>query len=417
VKDKEGEMPRRARNKRANGEGTIYKRKDGRWCGEVTIGKGPNGRQLRKVVYGRTKAEAARKRDELKALSPVVLKAEKMSVADFLRRWLQQKEPSVRPRTFSDYKYTVENYIIPKLGGYRLDRLEPEHIDAMIAKLYSEVSADRANKARRLLFSALKQAVRWGKIPVNPAEKTDPLPQERREMVLWTPEQTTRFISTCKTYFPHAHYHIFYLAMSSGLRCGELLGLEWDDLKGNVLHVQRSLIHIRGKLHLSAPKTKSGVRRVTLAPDVLEVLEDHRERQAAQRKYMGEAYQDSGIMFASEVGSHIHPRNLKRTWDALQSKVRHFWVGEARYTDLYGEEETVRLDKQGKLLPRLTIHDLRHLHVSLCIRDGMNPKQVAARVGHKNASLTMNVYTHLFEEQNAQNPVSLLSLAEPRTLN
>ena len=145
----------------------------------------------------------------------------------------------------------------------------------MLRGIAETVSADRANKCRRLLGGALKQAVRWQLIPLNPVEATDPVEHSRKEMHLLSAAEVTRFLGVTHS---HRLYPLFYLAMSSGLRYGELLGLEWSDIRGTTLYVNRSLVKVRGALVISTPKTKKGQRRVELSPDVLEVLEEHRRR-------------------------------------------------------------------------------------------------------------------------------------------
>lgn len=211
-------------------------------------------------------------------------------------------------------------------------------------------------------------------------DAVDAFKQEREAMKLWTMHEAAQFLDMSRG---HRLYALFYLAMSTGLRCGELLGLEWGDIKGNALSVRRSLIHVRGKLDISTHKTKKGERRVALSDDVLEVLDQHRQRQAAERTLLGEAWPRTELVFASVVGTWIHPRNLARTWHHLQ--------GDAKVT-------------------RVRLHDLRHLHASIAIKEGMDAKVLADRLGHARASFTLDVYTHLFDEQRANSAVSIAHL-------
>jgi integrase len=119
-----------------------------------------------------------------------------------------------------------------------------------------------ANKARRVLISAMKQAVKWQLVPRNPIEAVSAYQETRRELSLWTPQDAARFLDTARS---HRLYALFYLGMATGLRRGELLGLRWDDITGNVLHVKQTLVKAKGKLVLSTPKTAKGTRRVSLA--------------------------------------------------------------------------------------------------------------------------------------------------------
>jgi len=367
--------------KRANGEGTINRRPDGTWQGQVSLGYTLEGKRSRPTVYGKTQKEVREKLDALKRQSLHGSAPDaKLTVGVFLQQWLAEKSPQLKVRTADDYRYNLEKYVIPKIGSLKLSKLTPLKIQAMLRSIAEAVSADRANKCRRVLNGALKQAVRWQLIPLNPVEATDPMKHTRTEMHLWSAAEVTRFLSVA---YSHRLYALFYLAMSTGLRCGKLLGLEWGDLKGTTLHVNRSLVKVGSKLVISTPKTKKGHRRVELSPDVLVVLEEHRRKQDGERRFLGEAWPDSGLMFPSTVGTYIQPCNLSRTWHKLQEKAGVF---------------------------RVRLHDLRHLHASVAIKEGMDPKVLADRLGHARASFTLDVYTHLFEEQRASSAVSIASL-------
>jgi len=400
-------MAKRKRSKRANGEGTVYQLPNGRWRAEFTVRIDAEGKQKRKSVYADTKQEAVRRRDELKLQVATGFEGdEKICTVDYLRRWLREKKPSLKPKTYAGYEQVIEKYAKDTIGGVMLRKLRPLHIQTMMREIEEEVSADAANRTRKVVHAALNQAVKWQKIARNPAEAIDKLPHAKREMVLWSAEQAARFLDTAKG---HRLYPAFYLLMSSGLRCGELLGLKWDDLEGNLLHVRRSLVHVKGKLVESPPKTDKGKRRVPLSPDVVAELEEHRRRQDAERAYLGESYSDGGFIFATALGTNIHPRNLLRAFYLLQERTVKEWMEEAERT---GNKEVLRRATAGTLLPRVTLHDLRHLHASIAIRSGMDPKMLADRLGHAHASLTLDVYTHLFDEHREQSAVSIMNLMQ-----
>lgn len=166
--------------------------------------------------------------------------------------------------------------------------------------------------------------------------------------------------------------------MATGLRRGELLGLRWEDIKGSALYIRQSHVKAKGKLVLSTPKTAKSERRVSLSPDVLEVLLQHRQLQDAERL---PSWPDSGLVFVSEVGTPLNPDNVTRLRKQLMKAAN---------------------------VPVARLHDLRHLHASIAIKGGMDPKVLADRLGHARASFTLDVYTYLFEEQRANSAVSLL---------
>lgn len=356
--------------KRANGEGTITKRNDGRWQGAITIGRNENGTQKRKYVYARTQGEVRKKLDELKkVMDSTDLTSEDVTLETYLGRWLEEKSRQVKPRTIESYTYTVESYINPKLGREKISKLTPLKIQTAITEIGNKVSAHTSNYCLSVLVMALNQAVRWQILASNPAKAVDKARVERAERILWTTEQIGAFLAKAQ---PHALYPLFYLAITSGLRIGELLALTWDDLQGNRLHVRRNLTKDDGKLMLDTTKTSKGRRIVTLADDTLEVLEGHKAKQASQQAKLGDSWQQPGHMFTTTIGSFLDYRNVLRVWHKLQ--------------------EDAGVERVG-------LHNARYLHVSLLIRRGLDPKTIADRVGHTNAAFTLRVYAHLFEEQ------------------
>lgn len=367
--------------KRAHGEGTITKRKDGRWEGKASVGYKPDGKPKRHVVYGRTQAEAREKLEAVKRRFATGTYSDcKLTVAQYLEDWLKEKERTVKERTAMLYREQADRYVIPRLGRVKLDKLTPMHLQRMVGELADEVGVPTANKARTLMFAALKQAVRWQLISRNPCEAVAKLKETRKEMVLWTPAETVHFLEAAR---PHRLYAAFYLALFTGLRRGELLGLRWKDLSGTVLCVRQSLTVLGAAPHFTTPKTRKGERHITLSLDVLEVLAQHRARQEAEAKALGDAWTDSGLVFTSEVGTLIHPRNFERTFKLL--------LKDAKVTE-------VRL------------HDLRHLHVLLLVSRGFDPRSIADRVGHTNPSFTLDVYSHMFASQRQNLSVGMADL-------
>lgn len=364
--------------KRAHGEGTLGKRKDGRWEGRITLGYTEKGTPARKTVYGRTQAEVKKKLDSLKQQIELGTYSDRiLNVETYLNSFLLEKAKDVAASTFEQYEICIRRCIVPRIGRVRLDKLTPLQVQKLLSDIREASGTARATKCRSLLFSAYKQAVRLQLVTRNPVEAVDPIPEKRREMVLWEASEAARFLNVART---HRLYAFFYLPIAAGLRRGELLGLRWSDIEGNQIHIRQAYVKVRGILLLSTPKNRNAFRSVAISPDVVEVLFYHRQVQEAEHLRLGEFKPTSGLVFTSEVGAPLNPDNMKRLRDALMNKA------------------DVR---------RVTLHHLRHLHASVAIRGGMDAKMLADRLGHSRASFTLDRYTHLFESQRAQNPVSI----------
>jgi len=408
-------MARKRNTRRGKGEGSVFEQANGTWRGKVTVGYTEDGKQRFRWVSGKTQAEALAKVAEIKQqLASGTFSDTKLTLEQYLEQWLASKEHSVKPRTVEAYRYAIEKYVTPCVGRKRLDKLTPLDVQKMVSDLAAGVGVRTANQCRTVLYSDMKQAIRWQLVARNPVEATDPVKEFSREMVLWSPEEVVRFLDTAR---PHRLYALFYLALSTGLRRGELLGLRWGDIKGSILHVWQTVVLVGGKPTTSTPKTKRGQRRVSVSPDVLEVLEAHRTRQDAERTLMGDTWADHDLVFPSEVGTPMQPRNLERAWYGLQNAAREAWQKAAEEV---GDVATLEALKGGKLFPRARLHDLRHLHVSLLVKRGVDARTIADRVGHARASFTLDVYTHLFDEQRTAAAVSLLDMlpkSDPSTAN
>ena len=392
--------------RRGKGEGSIFKRKDGTWQGAVTVGYTDAGKQKRRTVYGKTQREAREKIDALKhQLDSGTFVDTESSLGLYLSHWLKHQERHVKQSTSDGYRYNIEKYINPRLGEIRLSKLTPLAIQVALGDIADQVGTRTSNLCRGVLFTALRQAVRWRLLPHNPVEGVIAAKQEKQEMHLWTPAQTATFLETAKQ---HRLYPLFYLAISTGLRSGELLGLRWADLEGNALTIRRTLITRSGEPRISTPKTDKGVRRVTLSPNALAVLALHRERQLVERKALGDAWDDNDHVFVSEVGTLLNARNVTRISHDLQEKARQKWREELK-NNLTGEALAQNLDKleRGEILPRLRLHDMRHLNVSLRRKLGQDAKLIADQVGHADPAFTVRLYAHLFEDERQAAGVNL----------
>ena len=376
--------------KRGAGEGTVYKRKgakpDSRFRAERTVTL-PDGTRKRIVKYGATQKEALAKRDNAvrEAIAAVPSKTT-WTLGQFLDYYLKQREAEVKANTLSirsymTYETDIRVNIKPHLGTRPLAKLQPHQIQEWIATLLSHKSAPVTRKARATLHTALETAIDWGLLAKNPIPKRSKIQEHPPEIVVWTEGEVTKFLDVAYT---HRLYALFYTAITTGMRQGELLGLRWSDidLNENVVRIRndlktvpkrhrelalqnRSLIHLKGPHFLGEPKTKKSRRDVLLSSDTIRVLAAHFEAQRSEKLFCSKDFQDFNLVFCTSVGTPIGQRNLKRAYDRLIERAE---VPDARF------------------------HDQRDLSASLLIAKGVDIAVVSERLGHSRKSTTWDKY-------------------------
>ena len=360
--------------RRPQKSGTIYLNKaKKRWVAQIDLGVDSTGNRIRRSATAATKKEAqtALRKLEAKYLTPqganpAAVPSSEL-VSSYLERWFSARQPAWAPRTVELYHHQIDNHIVPRIGHLRLDALKPLDIQEMMDDIVIAGALPTANKCRRLLLTALKQAVRWEIIPKNPVESVDPLPERHKERTLWTLEQASRFIESSRD---HPLFAAFFLLLTTGLRRGELLGLRWSDVDSAGIRVNQTISVVHNRPTIGIPKTRRSQRYVALAPDALQVLEEHRARQARAKKVIGPSFPHPELVFPSETGTLMHPRNFYRTWSQA-------------------------VEAAG--VPKARIHDMRHLHITLLIQCGEDPKVIADRAGHSSTSFTLDRYGQVFQ--------------------
>jgi integrase len=356
--------------RRGNGEGSITRRKDGRWEARYTacMVSGPK----RKVIYGKTRAEVAEKL--AKAISDrssgLTFDAGSLTVGEFLDRWLKDSvRDTVRQRTYERHEELVRLHIRPILGRLKLKVLTPAHVQGFYRdRLDGGLSPATVQKIHVVLHKALDQAVKWNLIPRNVTEAVNaprPAPKEMRPL---SPDEARKLLETARGDSLEA---LYVLAVHTGMRQGELLGLKWEDvdLEGGVVRIRRTLTRNKGRLLLGEPKTKKSRRRVRLTETAAQTLREHLERQLEEIERLGDLYQDQGLVFTTQVGTPINPTNLrKRSFASL-------------------------LERAG--LPAIRFHDLRHTCATLLLLRNVHPKFVQELLGHATITITLDTYSHV----------------------
>ena len=358
--------------KRGNGEGSITKRKDGRWMARYTVqtAKGPK----RKHMYGRTRQEVAEKLS--KAVSDrvggLVFDGDHETLEAYLWRWIYEVlRGTVKQSTFENYTYIARLHIIPELGRVRLRALKSRDVRRHYReKLDAGLSPRTVQIIHTVLRKALQQAVRDDVLPRNICDAVTAPRQRKKEMQPLTPEQAKRLLENVREDRLRA---LYVLAITAGLREGELLGLRWDDvdLERKLLQVRRQLTRTRDGLSFTAPK-RGKARVVRLTDIAIAALKAHREAQNEERARAGSLWEETSLVFTSSIGTPVDVGNL--TYRSFRPLLK------------------------SADLPRIRFHDLRHTCATLLLSKGTHPKIVQEMLGHANISMTMDTYSHVLPD-------------------
>lgn len=359
---------RRQRN--ANGEGTVYKRADGRWAAQVYVDQ-TDGTRKRRMLYGKTKREVENKMLDLRRRSESgrPIPPLELTVGAYLQDWLDNVVAvRVRGNTLAGYRYHADRYVVPDLGSRSLGRLTAREV-----RQYVETLRDRGVGARTIQYvhgtlrAALEDAMREEILEKNVAKLVRVPRHEKKEPEPLSVAEIRTFLRSSQNDRLYALYVVLALL---GLRRSEALGLRWDDidLEQGLLMVRHGLQRIDGRLQLLPPKTARSRRTVPLPSFVSDALIAHQHRQNQERLDLGGGWPDLGFVFTTPVGTPIDPRNCTRV---VQKALSSAGVRAVR------------------------LHDFRHGCVSVLLASGVPPRTTMEIVGHTTVDMTMNVYGHV----------------------
>lgn len=361
--------------------GSIVKRGRGSWTVIIELGRDPltsKRRQMWRSVKGpKREAEALLVQLLHERDTGVERPVGRITVAEYLAQWLRDYGvPSLAPKTLASYREIVRSHLSPALGSFDLVTLRPTHIQSLYSRLLISGRCDGQGglsprsvlRYHQVLHAALRQAVRWQLLIRNPADAVEPPRAPRRELPATTPEQARAVIAAADA-TPLGPF--VRLALMTGMRRGELLGLRWSDvdLERGELHVQQTVQRITGLgMVFRQPKTRLSRRSVALSGEAVSLLRRHRLAQVEGRLLAGPAYQDANLVFATGIGTPLEPGNVLRAWGRIVTAA-----------DVAG----------------LRIHDLRHAHATLMLGQGIHPKVVSERLGHASVNITLDTYSHV----------------------
>ncbi|MGH9822448.1 MAG: tyrosine-type recombinase/integrase, partial [Blastocatellia bacterium] len=401
--------------------GYVFKDRSGCWWARVTFTDAAGKRRnVKRCTYTDETGNKWRARNKTEAKDPMlkqllsdlsespetILEGGRTTLHDYLSRWLRDSVKSrVAPRTYADYTELLQRYItgmaldidradeqssrnregaaqddesqsdsqpITEIGRKNLSDIRPLEIQALYSKMQERgLSARTVRYTHAVLSSALKQAVKWGLLPKNPAAFVDLPKSKQKEMKALSPEEAARFI-TAAAEDPQGL--IFNLALSTGMRPEEYLALQWKDIdfERNVLAVRRTICWRRsgGGWYFGEPKTARSRRSIPLPGSIVTRLGEHKRKQEKAKRKSGTTRQDIDLLFTTSDGGPLLDRNLSR---------RNFKA----------------ILKRAGLPASLRLYDLRHSCATLLLTEGTNPKVVAERLGHASTTMTMDIYSHV----------------------
>ena len=383
------------------GKGSLEKRGDNTWRLVASCGmKGDKQIKKRKTVTvkvacgqksckGCTRtARCQARREAEKLLAEFVLEIEKgmfiepgkLTFADFVERWLKDyAESNLAPKTLFHYKKMLDSRILPAMGHLKIEQIKPTHLLEFYANLQEEgirndgrpgtLSAKTILKHHRIISSILNDAVQWQVLASNPASRVKPPKTTKKQAACYDEEQVAKLMEALEN--EQLKYKtLIYLAIFTGCRRGELMGLEWQDIDFNkgTLEIRQASQYLPGQgTFTKGPKNESSERLMALPASIMTLLKQYKTYQAAERLKVGDLWKGSDRLFATWDGQPMHPDTISKWFPKF-------------------------LKRHG--LPPLPFHGLRHTAATMLINQGLPAKSISGRLGHADIGTTYNIYGH-----------------------
>jgi integrase len=354
--------------------GHITKRGKDSYTIVLNLGRDPETgkRKQQWVSVKGTKKDAEKRLSELLSQldNGIYVQPKRTTFADYLEMWLNEyAKNNLSPRGFERYAGIIRKHLIPDLGKVTLTQLKPEHLQKhYTTKLNDGLSARTVRYHHALIHVALQTAVKWGLVSRNVADAVDPPRIRRNEMQTWDEDDVNRFLEAAKD---SPYYALFHTALYTGMRRSKLLGLKWTDVDFilSQIYINRSLHHLKdGSYIFTQPKSAKSRRTIALSPSAILTLKEHHEKQEAIRAMLGIPLTDDDLVFSQLDGKPLRPNTITRAWTMLAARA-------------------------GVKVIRL--HDARHTHASLMLKQGIHPKIVQERLGHASIQMTLDTYSHV----------------------
>ncbi len=361
---------------------TLISKEKNSWKVRIEMPKDINGKRKQKAytVYG-TKKEAEKfLTEKLRELDTgLLIDTKKMKLGEYFEYWLKEYcYNNLSINTIEGYEQYIEKHIKPKLGNIELEKLKPLQLQSFYSEKLENgklngkggLSRQTVRTLHRIIHGALTQAVKWQLVSRNVADCVEPPKPKKYEAKFLNDEQTNLLIEKVKKsdiYIP------VIIAIFTGMRRGEVLGLNWQNvnIEKGYIRVEQELSCTKQGLKILPPKTNKSKRNIAIPDTLVNILKKHKTEQMKNKLLLGKEYQNENMVCTYPNGKLFYPKRFS-----------------AKFHEL--------LEKNG--LPIVRFHDLRHSHASLLVKLGIQPKIISERLGHSNIGITMDLYSHLYEE-------------------
>lgn len=360
-----------AKARRSPGDGSVFQRKDKRWVVQIELEDGK-----RKTYYVKSKQEG---KDKLKKLQREIeqgtlVTGPQQTVKHYLEYWLEEvHKPNIKVSTYVKYRKLIQSYIIPALGEIKLEKLTPQHVKSLYNQKQRDGLAPKTiHSIHGVLHKALDNAVLWNLVSRNVCKVVKPPRLVKTEKPSLTMEEAHKLLKSIRG---HRLEVLLTLALTTGMRRGEILALRWSDIdfKKKLVRVRRTVDYIPRHGYVeNEPKTAAGRRSITLADFVLDRLKQHRTRQLEAKSKAGPDWEDRNLVFTDLTGGYFNSRYLEKLFPQI-------------------------LAEAG--LPPMRFHDLRHSAATLLLEMGVSMKGVQEILGHSSYIITADTYTHVLPTQ------------------
>ena len=357
----------------------------------VDIGNDPITKKRKQKWYSGYKT----KKDAEKALAEIINKLEKgvyyesqnMILTYYLNKWLNDFiKNNFAINTYYSYLNVINRYITPNIGDIELLKLKPLHIQSLYNHMLNDLnlSSSTINICHSILHSALKQAIKWELLNSNPVDGVKPPKKERVKFNILNAVEVNSLLKTIKN---TSFYLPVLLAVTTGMRRSEILALKWNNV-----NLDKGLIFIENQIRFTSKntfelipcKTHNSERTILMLPYTIPLLKDHKKNQLEKKLALGNNYHDFNFICAKDTGYPYNPKYIS-----------------SKFYDL------IRRRNSKYNIPIIRFHDLRHTHATLLIEQGINPKIIAERLGHKSIRTTLDTYSHVLPNMQQEAAIKL----------